>query len=70
MNEADVYRYSNRYEIDRQIDAMRERIVAERRGEIGRMAASQEAVEVTGDWWRAQYVRIENEVEARWGVDA
>jgi uncharacterized membrane protein len=70
MNAADTYRYSNRYEIDCQIEAMRNRIIAERRSEIGRQAAWQEAINVTTGWYRAQYNRIENEVAARWGIDA
>lgn len=70
MDAADIYRYSSRYEIDRQIEAMRERIIAERRSEIGRQAAWQEANDVTGDFYRAEYMRIENEVTARWGIDA
>lgn len=67
MNKADQYVYSHRYEIDQQIDAMRARIVEERRGEIGRMAAFHEAIEVTSAWWSAQYERIENEAEALFG---
>lgn len=70
MNQADIYRYSQRGEIDHQIEAMRTRIIAERRPQIGRMAAHQEAIEVTTDWYRAQYMRIENEVTARWGINA
>lgn len=70
MNDADIYCYSQRHEIDRQVDAMRNRIIEERRGEIGRTAAFNEAIEVTADWYRAQYMRIENEVVARWGIDA
>jgi uncharacterized membrane protein len=70
MDQADLYRYSQRNEIDKQINAMRNRIIEERRGEIGRMAAHQEAIAVTTDWYRAQYMRIEHEVIARWGADA
>lgn len=70
MNQADLYRYSQRAEIDNQIRAMRDRIIAERRGEIGRQAAFNEANDVTTDWYREQYMRIENEVTARWGIDA
>ena len=68
MNEADRYVYANRYDIDRQIDAMRARIVEERRGEIGRRDAHTEAIEVTTAWWSAQYERIENEAEQLFGA--
>lgn len=67
MNQADSYVYSHRYDIDQQIEAMRARIIEERRGEIGRNAAFQEAIEVTTGWWSAQYERIENEAEALFG---
>lgn len=70
MNQSDIYRYSERYEIDRQIEAMRSRIVEERRAEIGRLAAFREAIDATTGWYSAQYMRIENEVTARWGIDA
>ncbi len=70
MNAADIYRYSSRYDVDRQIDAMRERIIAERRPEIGRRAAWQEAHDVTADYYRSEYRRIENEVVTQWGWDA
>lgn len=70
MEPADIYRFTQRYKIDRQIQDMRERIVEERREQIGRLAARQEAEDVTYDWYRAQYERIENEVNARWGVNA
>lgn len=71
MNQADIDTYTQRYEIDQQIEAMRNRIIEERRGEIGRMAAFHEAIEVTADWYRAQYMRIENELDepaAHWGA--
>lgn len=70
MNAADIYRYSNRADVDRQVEAMRNRIIAERREEIGRQAAWQEAQDVTIGFKRAQYNRIEDEVEARWGIAA
>lgn len=70
MNAADIYRYSNRAEVDREIDAKRARIIADRRREIGYQAAWQEAQDVTTDYYRAEYQRIENEVMARWGIDA
>ncbi len=49
---------------------MRERIIAERRPEIGRRAAWQEAQDVTTDFYRSEYHRIEDEVTARWGINA
>lgn len=68
MNEADRYVYSNRYVIDNQIEAMRARIIEERRTEIGRRAAFHEAIEVTTDWYRNQYERIENEADVLFGA--
>ena len=70
MNAADIYRYSSRDAVDRQIEAMRQRIIAERRSEIGRMAAFQEASDVLHDYYSAEYMRIEHEVTDRWGIDA
>ena len=63
MQQANVYRYSKRAEIDTQIAAMRDRIVEERRGQIGRMAARDEAIAVTTVWYRKQYEAIERELE-------
>lgn len=70
MDAADTYRYSNRYDVDRQVEAMRNRIITERRSEIGRQAAWKEANEVTRDFYRDEYQRIEREVQDRWGIDA
>lgn len=70
MNAADLHRYSSRATVDQQIFAMTSRIVAERRGEIGVMAAQREASEAVGPWHRSEYQRIENEVYAQWGVGA
>lgn len=70
MNQSDICRYSNRAVVDRRVEAMRERIIAERREEIGRRAAWQEAQDVVHDFYSAEYMRIEREVTARWGVDA
>ncbi len=70
MNAADTYRYSNRANVDQQVEAMRNRIIAERRGAIGRQAAWQEAQDVTIGFKRAEYNRIEDEVEAQWGITA
>ena len=70
MNASDIYRYSERGKVDQAIQAMRERIIAERREEIGRRAAWQEAQDVTTDYYRAEYNRIEDETTARWGIDA
>ncbi len=70
MNASDIYRYRQRGQIDTHVDQMRTRIIAERRSEIGVMAATQEAIQVTGGWYRAQYERIENEVETKFGFGA
>lgn len=70
MHAADIHRYGRRGVVDREVDAMRRRIVAERRDQIGHIAAHHEAIEVTADWWRDQYRRIEHEVIVRWGYDA
>lgn len=67
MNAANAYRYSNRDKVDRQVEAMRERIIDERREQIGRQAAWQEAQDVVHGYYSAQYNRIENEVAAQWG---
>jgi hypothetical protein len=91
MTEAEIYRYSNRADVDAMIEAMRERIVAELRADRGhglglstqdymgreeyrsrmsRMQALTEAREVTYAFSRSEYMRIENEVSARWGIHA
>ncbi len=70
MTPAEIHRYASRADVDQQIEAMRERIIAERRPEIGRQAAWQEARDVTTDFYRAEYHRSENEVTARGGWDA
>lgn len=70
MNAADTYRYSNRADIDRQIEAMKERIFEERREEIGRWAARQEARQAVYAFHKAEYNRIEDEVTAQWGIHA
>lgn len=92
MNEADIYRYSNRADVDKEVRAMQDRIVEELRAvrpdakwglltqaadgreeyrpRLGPMEARREAQEVTADYQRAQYMRIEREVEDEWGWDA
>lgn len=70
MNAADIYRYSNRATVDRQIEDMKDRITAERRAEIGAWDARQEAREAVAAFHKAEYNRIEDEITERWGIHA
>ena len=70
MNAADTHRYASRWDVDQQAHRMTERIVAERRSVIGVMAARREAAEAVNPWHRSEYMRIEAEVEAQWGLHA
>lgn len=62
MNQIDILRYSRRYDADRIADEIRAREIRINRDTLGLMKATQHANKIAGDWLRAKYNEIENDL--------